>query len=296
MKREERLDRLTVPQLVKLYASSPGAEDAVGPEFKRRGAPARDELIRMLDAVPSADLRSDAVGTIVEILEYKFPSQATYDAVERLQSRCDCPPGRGFENTLALLRAKMSGRFEAWLKAPRPKSAEEQDLQYSEFLLANCRPADRVHFLASAAWSGLNALENARKVKDEKLQRTDKAKATAFAREILATPDVATKSGEGVYCANHLLGMVAFYQGNLTEAKNYLVESGKAFGSSSFPLPDFSLVSSLLERGERDAVCEYLDNLKVSAKRDALIERWRGSIRSGGVPDFFEEWVKTKPR
>jgi hypothetical protein len=190
----------------------------------------------------------------------------------------------------------MSGRYQAYLKEERPKSAEEQNLRYSEFLLANCRPVDRVHFLAGAAWSSLKALENARRVKDEKLQRTDKAKATTFAREILATPDLATKSGEGVYCANHLLGMIAFYGGNLTEAKNYLVESGRAFGSLSFPVPAFSLASSLLERGERDVVCEYLDNLKVTAKRDALIERWKKDIRSGRAPDLFAEWVKVKPR
>jgi hypothetical protein len=78
IKREERLDKMTVPQLLRLYASSPGADDAVGPEFKRRGASARDELIRMLDAVPTADSRSDAVGTIVDILKYEFPSQETY--------------------------------------------------------------------------------------------------------------------------------------------------------------------------------------------------------------------------
>jgi len=70
MKSGDELSTKSVSQLVRLYRSAPGADDAVGTEFNRRADPARDELIRMLDAIPQAQLRKNAatIDTIVTVL------------------------------------------------------------------------------------------------------------------------------------------------------------------------------------------------------------------------------------
>jgi len=84
-------------------------------------------------------------------------------------------------------------------------------------------------------------------------------------------------------------GLVALRGGNVQLAAKDLIEAGKITGSpnlSSFG-PNMTLASELLEKGERDAVLEYLTLCKNfwtlgSSKLDA----WINIIRAGGKPDF----------
>jgi hypothetical protein len=285
MKRGDELSTKSVPQLVKLYNSAPGADDAVGPEFKRRGDPARDELIRMLDAIPQDQLRKnvETIDTIATVLEYAFPSQASSDALDRFRSRVTDPVMQDeLRDSSAKLRAEMRGAWsEAWWQANRAMSPREQNLHYEELLMANAAPGDRVFFLV---WTAQTALEVGQY-----------AKAEAYAREILATPGLAAKTGDGVYYGNHVLGMVALHQGDIAAAKHYLIESAKTPGSyvlNGIRPPDTSLAIALLERGEREAVFEYLDLCKVFSKKDALIEGWKKTILAGGVPRFWPDWLE----
>jgi len=286
MKPRDDLSTKTVPQLVKLYNSAPGADDAVGPEFARRGDPARDELIRMLDAIPQGQLRRNAetISTIATVLEYEFPSQASSDALERFRAGVTDPVMQGeLRMTSAMLRGRMRGDWmdEAWSQANRSMSPLEQSLHFEELLMANAAPGERVFFLVGAAQFALRVGQN--------------AKAEAYAREILATPDLAAKTGDGVYYGNHVLGMVALHQGDIAAAKHYLIESAKTPGSYELngpKPPDPSLAVALLARGEREAVVEYLDLCKVFSKKDALIEGWKKTILAGGTPNFWPEWVE----
>jgi hypothetical protein len=295
---------LTVAELVKLYGSGGGGDDAAGPELKGRGTPAREELIRMLDAIPASSLRRDSpkVGNMVEILQYKFPSSAAYKALERLDARLRTRGfRRGCDASLAEMRTRIKGQSPWGLD--NKKSQCERSLEHDEVLLANCRPADRMWFLIEAANSALEAFEEACRLKLPKLQAADQAKVAKYARELLAIKKVAGTSGHGVYYGNHVLGMLALRQGDLASAKSHLIEASKAPVSWQVKElePDFTLAEQLLEKGEREAVCAYLDNLKAAAnsvkrspKRDALLEGWAKRIRAGkGVE--FREWI-TKVR
>ena len=60
---------------------------------------------------------------------------------------------------------------------------------------------------------------------------------------------------------NVLLGRIALRQGNLKEAKQYLLKAGKSPGSpqlNSFG-PQFTFARELLEKGEKSVVIECLD-------------------------------------
>ncbi len=275
---------MSIRELVALYQRGFGADDDASQELRARGEAARDELIRMLGATPAAKLRSAQTETIVRILEFHFPSQAACEAVDRLRSRVADPRAQeGLRKAAALLRAKVSGRQnEAWWVEHRKLSSSEQRLHYEQLLLESSDPPDRVFFLVKAARVALE-------IRNE-------AKAEAYAREILATPDLAAKCGEGVYCGNHVLGMLALKRGDVASAKRYLIESAKtpaSWAPLNWPIPpDTSLAYALVGLGEREAVCEYLDLCKVFAQKDAMIESWKAAIRAGSTPKFYDDWLK----
>jgi hypothetical protein len=273
VKTRKTLDTMSIPELVAFYQRGFGADDDAGRVLKARGEPARSELIRLLDATPAAELDGDRVATIVKILTYEFPSQPSSEAVERLRSRLTGSPRLRdeFRSRSAIIRAQASGRWnEAWEKEQEAMSPAEKNLHYTELLLEYCVPSDRVSFLVEVA--------------RQTLDLGQEAKAEAYAREILATPDLVARSGDGVYYGNHVLGMLALRQGDIAGAKQYLIASSKTPGSwemNGIRPPDPSLAMALLARGEREAVCEYLDGCKVFSKKDAMIERWKRTIRAG---------------
>jgi len=303
--RARDVETLTIAELVELYGSGCGGDDSAGPELKRRGAPARDELIRMLDGITMAELEdpeSQKFTAILDIIQYCFPSEKCFRALEKLDARL---PNCVGERTFARLRAKLSGQDNAaWWKRHAKMSPSERGLHHEELLLANCRPKAKALFLMEAARAALDAFEAARQTED-KAKRINGKKAEAYARKILATPDLAAKSGEAVHYGNHVLGMLAFYQGQLARAKKYLIEASKArepwFVSA---VPDWALVEALLAEDERETVCEYLDNMKAAAKSgsvgadkkarelakrsDALFDRWKKAVLAGKTPDFGE--------
>jgi hypothetical protein len=284
MKPEKTPDAMSISELVAFYQRGFGAADDAGRELRARGEAARDDLIRMLDATPTAKLGSARTETIVWILQFQFPSQASFEAVERLRSRVTDPRQQeGWRRAAALLRAKVSGRQnDAWWVEHRKLSPPEQRLHYSELLLESSAPPDRVFFLVKAARI---ALEIGKEVRAE-----------AYAQEMLATPDLAAKCGDGVYYGNQVLGVLALKRGDVANAKRYLIESAKTLASwvpLNWPMPpNTSLPYDLLALGEREAVYEYLDLCKVFSKKDAMIEGWKAAIRAGSIPHFYGEWLK----
>jgi hypothetical protein len=277
---KKALGALTVQELIDLY-ELPGGDDDAGPEFRRRGAVTRDELFRILDAIPVAALDRKQVHTIVRILQYEFPSEESRKALANLRSRTTV---RRFQVELLWamthVGAKLNGHLDAWLEKQRGQHGPG----YFEILLSAATPEDRILLLPMAARSALGA--------------GDDPNAEAHARELLAIPELGTKSGDGAYYANHVLGMLALKAGDTAGAKRYMLQSAETPGSWELNEggPDTSLAEALLARGEREAVLEYLDGCKRfwSGGRD-VVERWQATIRSGGIPNFRRDRQEAPP-
>ncbi len=92
--------------------------------------------------------------------------------------------------------------------------------------------------------------------------------------------------GNAIYDGNAALGLVALRQDNVTEARRYLLESGKTTGSpqlGSFG-PDLTLARELLDKGEREAVLEFLTLCKGFWKMGAeRLDAMAAEVRKGGT-------------
>jgi tetratricopeptide (TPR) repeat protein len=89
--------------------------------------------------------------------------------------------------------------------------------------------------------------------------------------------------------ANTILGRVALRAGDITSAKEYLlnsVDSGAA-RDIAFSGPILILAKELFERGERDAVLQYLENcLALWPRGEPILRLWIGEIQAGKTPNF----------
>jgi tetratricopeptide (TPR) repeat protein len=89
--------------------------------------------------------------------------------------------------------------------------------------------------------------------------------------------------------ANTILGRVALRSGDLTSAKQYLLdssgpESGKEMSLSG---PTMVLAKELLEQGEHDAVLQYLQNcLQLWPRGGDVLQIWIADIQHGKMPNF----------
>jgi hypothetical protein len=214
---------------------------------------------------------------IAGILAAYFPSEDSHEAVERLRRRATDPETqRRLVEHLADMRAESRGQLtpaviNEWIGMGYPRSC----LVQSEMRLANAEPEHRVYLLQSLPTIALKA--------------EDPAKAESFARELLSIPDLAERSGEGVYCANYALGVLALKRDDVAAAKQYMLEAARTSGSLRLGLvgPETWLAKELLARGEREAVLEYLERCRSFwTRQDGAIDRWQNAIRGGGVPDF----------
>lgn len=125
----------------------------------------------------------------------------------------------------------------------------------------------------------------------------DKAKAAAFARDLMALGEqLKTRPGFGdslysdaTHVGNLVLGHLALEEGDVETAKAHLLAAGRVPGSSvlkSFG-PHFLLAKQLLERGERETVIEYFDLCAKFWELDkGRLERWKDAVRRGAMPDF----------
>ena len=166
---------------------------------------------------------------------------------------------------------RTTAQVREWIEMGYPVSR----LAESEMRLANADPAHRVYLLQSLPLIALQA--------------GDPGKAEAYAQELLATPDLAEKSGEAVFCANYALGVLAFRRDQLDQARHYLLQASTAKGSARLcgTGPELSLARDFLARGERDVVLEFLDNCRSFwTSENGIIDHWRDTILGGHIPDF----------
>jgi outer membrane lipoprotein-sorting protein len=114
-------------------------------------------------------------------------------------------------------------------------------------------------------------------------------KAAVYAHDLLRSPSNDPMYGQALYDGNMVLGMVALHQGDVREARRYLLESAKTKGSpvlDSFG-PNMQLAKALLEKGERDAVLEYFESCRSFWTMGAQqLDAWTATVRGGGVPAF----------
>lgn len=100
---------------------------------------------------------------------------------------------------------------------------------------------------------------------------------------------VCTNAGNALHDGYMVRGLVTLRNGNVQGAARDLIEAGKTSGSpqlNSFG-PNMTLASGLLEKGERDAVVEYLTLCrKFWTMGSSKLDTWIATIRSGGKPDF----------
>ena len=89
--------------------------------------------------------------------------------------------------------------------------------------------------------------------------------------------------------ANTILGRVALRTGDLSNAKQYLLDSSKpeAGKDVSFSGPTMVLAKELLEEGDRDAVIQYLANcLTLWPRGENVLQMWIADIQRGKTPNF----------
>ena len=115
-------------------------------------------------------------------------------------------------------------------------------------------------------------------------------KASLYANELLTTAQSGDwNDGNAIHDGNMVRGLVALRSGNVEQAAKDLVEAGKTKGSPQLDSfgPNMTLASELLEKGQRDAVLEYLSLCKNFWKLGGdRLDSWIDVIKSGGKPDF----------
>jgi tetratricopeptide (TPR) repeat protein len=89
--------------------------------------------------------------------------------------------------------------------------------------------------------------------------------------------------------ANTILGRVALRSGDVSRAKQYLMDSSRPEAARDISLtgPTMVLAKELLEQGEQEAVLQYLDNcLSLWPRREDVLQMWIADIKSGKMPKF----------
>lgn len=95
---------------------------------------------------------------------------------------------------------------------------------------------------------------------------------------------------DGTHKGNTVLGRLALRDGNVEEAKSYLLKSAMVESSpvlNSFG-PNMTLAKELLEKGEREVVLEYFDSCAEFWKlgREDKLKEWKSQVEAGKTPDF----------
>jgi hypothetical protein len=96
-------------------------------------------------------------------------------------------------------------------------------------------------------------------------------------------------SGEAVYTGNLILAQAALDNNDVANAKRYLLEAAATSGAQRIQQNglDTSVARVLFDRGEKDAVVEYLHRGRQLWPQGAqFITRWENAIKAGRRPNF----------
>jgi len=96
-------------------------------------------------------------------------------------------------------------------------------------------------------------------------------------------------SGDAIYTGNLILAQAALDNNDVTNAKRYLLEAATTSGAKRIEQNglDTSVARVLFDRGEKDAVVEYLHRGRQLWPQGAQqITRWENAIKAGRRPNF----------
>jgi hypothetical protein len=120
-------------------------------------------------------------------------------------------------------------------------------------------------------------------------QANDLQKTELYASEMAALIPQLRNPSDAVHWSNIYLGLHAVSRGDMTMAKQRLLDAGRVKGSpvlNSFG-PNMLLAKVLLEKGEKATVLEYFDLVKSFWAGDqGKLADWIAVVRGGGVPAF----------
>jgi hypothetical protein len=120
----------------------------------------------------------------------------------------------------------------------------------------------------------------------------DLAQAKIISQALLAEAELWPKSwnyGNAIHVANLVLGRVALAEGDMPEARKFLLAAGKSPGSpqlGSFG-PDMAFAQDMLRKGETATVIAYLDLCsKFWKEKHSHAAEWKDQIANGQSPEF----------
>jgi TonB family protein len=117
-------------------------------------------------------------------------------------------------------------------------------------------------------------------------------KAAAYADELLAAAAEHQRDwnyGNALHDGHTVLGRLALRQGDVPKAREQLLASARTPGSPQLRMfgPTMRLAQELLEKGEKDAVIEYLTLCRNFWTTGAIsLSAWSQAVRDGRTPDF----------
>ena len=121
------------------------------------------------------------------------------------------------------------------------------------------------------------------------IEANEVGKARQFATTALAQVGSRNDNttGQTIHDSHVVLGRVALRTGNVAEAKAQLQQAGHVTGGGSLTSfgPNVLLAKELLERGERDAVVQYLEACGAFWP-NRMLTQWIQTITRGGTPNF----------
>ena len=96
-------------------------------------------------------------------------------------------------------------------------------------------------------------------------------------------------SGDAVYDGNLILAQAALDKNDIANAKHYLIEAASTTGARRIEQNglDVSVARVLFDRGEKDAVLQYLQRGRILwPQGEQIIGRWESAIKAGRRPNF----------
>ncbi|MGA8490942.1 MAG: hypothetical protein WB711_10990 [Terriglobales bacterium] len=120
-------------------------------------------------------------------------------------------------------------------------------------------------------------------VKDDKAARTYATQALDLASHAGDRTIQGTSVGpQAIHDANDVLGRVALRNGDLQQAREYLLKAAPVGENMNTLGPRMLLAQALLDRGEREVVLQYLDKMKTSWKSGTTqLDHWIAAIKTG---------------
>ena len=169
-------------------------------------------------------------------------------------------------------------------QSPDPNGAKNALAQY-ESLLAEADERMKPSLLTQAAEAALLA--------------GDDAKVSKLAAELLkATSPDDRNYGDHVHNGHRFLGHAALKAGDVATAKAELAKAGKAPASMMMERagPSLTLAKALLEKGEKDAVLAYLEDVaELWPTGVDTVDQWIDQIKKGETPELDNRRARFGP-